>query len=348
MLRRAKRITLVIKNGLFYKFIINCCYDGCVKKLLQVLGFSFMKWNRLGRIFDPSMFGSFSSHAQVPTPFVLEDKIRVFYAARFKSGKSFTTYVDLELNNPNQIRYIHKEPIMGFGEPGTFDDDGVMPSYVLENNKELWLYYSGWNQKVSTPYHNSTGLAVSKDGGNSFQRKFEGPVLDRTPLEPYLAVTPTIIKEPDHFKMWYISGIRWEKVNDKFEPVYVIKYAHSKDGIEWKRPNLQVIPSRHELEAFSRPTVFKLNGLYHMHFCFRGSHDYRDGSQAYKFGYAISEDGIKWNRNDEGFSLVGEKGDWESTMNCYPFYFETKTDKYMLYNGNGFGQSGFGILKLEK
>ena len=200
---------------------------------------------------------------------------------------------------------------------------------------------------MTIPYHNSTGLAVSTDSGLSFQRLFEGPVMDRTPEEPYLAVTPTIIQEKDQMKMWYISGLRCELVENKYEPVYVIKDAQSKNVITWDRPNRQVIKSRHDLEAFSRPTVFKLKNQYHMYFCYRGSYDYRNGSEAYRLGYAQSPDGIHWERTAEDVEFLGVTEDWESKMNCYPFYLETNTNKYLFYNGNGFGQSGFGIAKLE-
>lgn len=307
-----------------------------------------MQWQKLGLVFGPSEFKEFSTHAQVPTPFLLDDRIRVFYAARNSNGKSFTTYVDLDIDNPKTVLYTHKEPVMGFGEPGSFDDDGVMPSFIIPHGNDLWMYYSGWNQRVSIPYHNSTGLAISSDSGKTFRRMYEGPVMDRTPLEPYVAVTPTIIKESDHFKMWYVSGLRWVLVEKKYEPVYVIKYAHSKDGIEWTRPGNQVIKSNYEMEAFSRPTVFKMYNQYHMYFCCRGSHDYRDGSQGYKFGYAQSNDGLTWQRKDEEVKFSGPTGDWESKMNCYPFYLKTTSGHYLFYNGNGFGQSGFGIAKLEE
>ncbi len=306
-----------------------------------------MIWRKLGIVFGSSEFSSFSTHAQVPTPFVLDEKIRVYYAARNTNGKSFTTFVDLDVNNPQKIIYNHKKPVIGFGQPGTFDDEGVMPSFVLRKEDCLWMYYSGWNQRVTIPYHNSTGVAVSTDSGLSFQRLFDGPVMDRTPQEPYLAVTPTIIQENDQMKMWYISGLRWELVDNKYEPVYVIKDAQSKDGITWERPNRQVIKSRHDLEAFSRPTVFKFNNQYHMYFCYRGSYDYRNGSEAYRLGYARSQDGIHWERRAKDVEFIGITEGWESKMNCYPFYLETQTNKYLFYNGNGFGQSGFGIAKLE-
>ena len=38
---------------------------------------------------------------------------------------------------------------------------------------------------------------------------------------------------------------------------------------------------------------------------------------------------------------------WDSEMIEYPFIFEHKDRIYMLYNGNGFGKTGFGLAVLE-
>jgi uncharacterized protein with PIN domain len=35
-------------------------------------------------------------------------------------------------------------------------------------------------------------------------------------------------------------------------------------------------------------------------------------------------------------------------MICYPFVFDHKGSRYMLYNGNDFGKTGFGIAILEE
>ena len=41
------------------------------------------------------------------------------------------------------------------------------------------------------------------------------------------------------------------------------------------------------------------------------------------------------------------KTGWDSEMICYPFVFEHKGNKYMLYNGNDYGKDGFGLAVLE-
>lgn len=294
-----------------------------------------------------SEFADFSSHAQVPTAFALDKVIRIYYAARGKSGKSFTTFIDFDRHDPSKIIYHHKADVLGLGRPGTFDEDGVMPSAALQKGDRIWLYYSGWNQKVSTPYHNSTGLAESVDGGKTFSRVFEGPIVERNHLEPYVTVTPSILFENGVYRMWYVSGLKWIDIKGRREPVYVIMSAQSKDGIIWDREAKQIIPSLFEFEAFSRPSVFRKGKVLHMLFCSRGSEDYRNGSQGYKLGYAYSTDGKTWTRDSEALQVDPPTGEWEDKMNCYPYYIHVDGRDLVFYNGNGFGATGFGLAQLE-
>ena len=37
---------------------------------------------------------------------------------------------------------------------------------------------------------------------------------------------------------------------------------------------------------------------------------------------------------------------WDSIMMCYPYLYQHRGRKYLLYNGNGFGESGFGYAVL--
>ena len=91
------------------------------------------------------------SHAQVPTVYVMEDKFRVFFSTRNNNGKSLTACIDLDKHDPSQIKHLYATPVLEFGNPGTFDDDGVMPSYTLKQQNQLFLYYSGWNQRGKRP-----------------------------------------------------------------------------------------------------------------------------------------------------------------------------------------------------
>jgi hypothetical protein len=307
-----------------------------------------MPWIRKGQIFDPREHkGWAGTHAQVPTALLYRDRVRIFYADRDNTGKSFITYLDVDRQNLANILYFHKVPILPLGARGTFDDDGMMPGCAVRHDRYVYLYYNGWNRGVTVPYRNSVGIAVSEDDGATFHRLYEGPVLDRTAQEPHMAVTPAVLKEGSLWRMWYISGLRWVDIEGRYEPVYVIKYATSDDGIAWSRLNHLSIRQSYDLEAFSHPTVIKCGGRYLMWYCFRHSRDYRDGAGSYRIGYAESADGIEWERMDDVNGLAVSSSGWDSTMTCYPFVLAIDGHIVMIYNGNSFSQTGFGYAVLE-
>ena len=149
------------------------------------------------------------SHAQVPTVLVKEDRYRVYIATRPKQTLSLTTYVDVALDDPTRVLRVHDQPLLQPGKPGTFDEFGVMPSSVIAVGDLVYLYTTGWMRGHTVPYLNAVGLAVSRDGGHSFERMFEGPVVDRTAREPFSAMSPFVMRQGAAWHMWYSSGTGW-------------------------------------------------------------------------------------------------------------------------------------------
>lgn len=307
----------------------------------------FIMWKKLGRIFHLDPSANRSTHTQVPTVLVKDDVIRVYYSCR-NNGMSFPAFLDIDRikfsNGIIDIIKSHESRIMDLGNPGDFDSDGIMPGYVMKNDNEIWMYYTGWNEKSKTArYHNTIGLAVSNDGGDSFYKKFQGPLFDRSPNFPGLSVTPFILLN-NWWRMWYISGISWNKVGDIYEPVYVIKSAHSLNGINWNRSTEQCVSSDFSLQAFSHPSVIIKKGVYRMWYCYRGSNDYRGGAGSYRIGYVESTDGINFIKTDNNSTIaLGSEGEWDSEMQCYPYVLDIDEKTYMFYNGNDFGQTGIGV-----
>jgi hypothetical protein len=149
------------------------------------------------------------------------------------------------------------------------------------------------------------------------------------------------------WKMWYASTTGFLIAGGKPEPVYQIRYAESPNGREWIRPNVTCVDYTFDGEANVRPCVLKEAGLYRMWYCFRGSMDFRtDKRQSYRMGYAESRDGIHWKRLDELVGIDRSEQGWDSLMIEYPFVYEHRGVKHMLYNGNGFGETGIGYAVL--
>ena len=306
-----------------------------------------MKWVKKGLIFSvQGQNGWMNSHAQVPTVLARGDTLRVYFSSRPQRDLSLTTYLDVETDNPSRILYLHEQPILVPGEKGTFDEFGIMPSEVLEHDGKVWLYYGGWRRDLSIPYNVTTGLAVSSDGGSTFQKYGKGPILGRSLWDPYSATAPSILKEQDKWHMWYCAGLEWLLVNGKQEHTYTIKYASSVDGIFWRPSKDPVIPQENKFEAITRPSVIRIGQTYHMWFCYRGSEDFRDGEKSYRMGYGWSDDGTHWQRDDSLAGIEVSESGWDSKMIAYPYIVRANDKFLMFYNGNGFGQSGMGYAEL--
>lgn len=310
-----------------------------------------MKWIKKGLIFQVDhQYEWMFHHACVPVADFISDKvIRIYFGPRDSQGRTRTTFIEVEADNPSHVLYLHDRPILDLGKPGAFDDSGAMPSCIVNDGPNKYLLYIGWNRGVTVPYRNAVGLAVSRDGGLTFDRVFEGPIVDRTRFEPYFCASPFAIIDDGKWKLWYASSTGFVKVNDKHEPVYQIKYAESDDGSDWVRPNRPCLEYSFPGEANARPCVIKENGLYRMWYCFRGSLNYRtDKNQSYRLGYAESEDGVEWQRLDDLVGIDRSEHGWDSLMMEYPFIYEHRGVKHLLYNGNGFGETGFGYAVLEE
>jgi len=309
-----------------------------------------MKWEKKGLIFAPDHnYDWMVSHAQVPLVDRVDDNtLRIYFGTRDKHNRTVTTYIEVAAEDPSHVSYVHDQPVLGLGELGCFDDSGAMPSWIIDRGSLKYLYYTGWNTSTTVPYRNSIGLAVSRDGGQTFERAFKGPLLDRTQYEPHFCAVPCVLVEDGKWRMWYLSGVRWDVFNDKPEPRYHIKYAESDDGINWDRRGIVCIDFKSETEAgIVRPSVIKDGAVYRMWYSYRGLENYRtDKKNSYRIGYAESEDGIEWVRNDEYLSLDVSPSGWDSEMVAYPYMYADSTRKYMFYNGNGFGRSGLGYAVL--
>jgi hypothetical protein len=301
-------------------------------------------WRKHGLLFGPSGQGGWmNTHAQVPTALLLDDRIRVYIASRPKPGLSLTGYVDLNIAQPNRVLAVSDHPILELGGPGSFDEHGIMPSAVVRDGERVRLYYSGWSRLGSrAPYHNTTGLAVSEDGGRTFRRECPGPVLDRSPGEAFSATSPCVVRHEGTWHAFYSAGLGWLEIDGKLEHVYDIRHATSADGVDWRRPPQPALPQTFAEEALTRPTILlRDDGGWDMWFCHRGSRGFRDGGDAYRIGFACSSDLWAWRRDDNAAGIDVSDADFDSEMIAYPCVLRVGSRILMFYNGNGFGFDGF-------
>jgi len=300
------------------------------------------QWRKIGQIYCPSGEKNWlQSHAAVPIAEHIEGNLfRIYFSSRNNLNQSFTGYLIMDITQPNHILDLSENPILTPGCLGEFDDSGAMATWLTHYNGRRYLYYIGWNLGLTVPFRNSVGLAIDRNDGK-FIRYASGPILDRTMLEPHFVASCCVIPYSDKWRMWYLSCTGWRIRNGHIEHRYHIKYAESDDGISWNRNGIVAIDYLDDTEyAISRPSVIRDEDCWKMWFSHRGSF--------YKIGYAESADGIRWERQDSYCGIDVSNYGWDSEMIEYPFVFDHNDVRYMLYNGNGYGKTGFGLAVLEK
>ncbi len=305
-----------------------------------------MKWKKIGLVYCPSGKNGWDKHyAITPTPVLInEDTIRVYTGFRDENGVSRLGFVDVDVANPSIVKNFSETPILDVGRDGAFDDNGVILGDILKCGDKIYMYYVGFQLVKKAKFLAFTGLAVSKNFGNTFRRYSEAPILDRSDEGLYIRAIHSAIIEEDVFKVWYSAGNDWEIINGRPYPCYCIKYQESEDGIHFREEGITCItPNKKNFEyRIGRPRVYKIDDKYVMFYT------YGTTKGDYLAGYAESEDGVNWVRRDNEIGITLSKSGWDSSHLCYPAIIICNDRAYMFYNGNDMGKTGFGCAVLEK
>jgi len=317
-----------------------------------------MKWKKLGRIFNPTehqLPNNCVEFAKSPQVLTFEDFVRFYFSTIEKdaTGKylSHIAFVDFDKTFTKIIKVSNKT-VIPLGSLGAFDEHGIFPINVVRDKNRILAYTTGWNRKVSVSVDTAIGLAISNDNGLTFDKVGTGPVLSASLHEPFLIADAFVSIFSGTYHMWYIYGTRWKKYASEHAPdrVYKIGHATSDDGISWQKEGRQIINDKlNSDECQALPTVLYFDNRYQMLFCYRRPFGFRTKKEnAYRIGYAFSDDLINWTRDDAAAGIDISKDGWDSDMLCYPHVFQCDGKIYLLYNGNEFGRFGFGLAVLEE
>lgn len=317
-----------------------------------------MNWKKLGQIFEfqkSSLVNNFVSHAQSPQAVIHDDFIRIYFSTRKADIDnhyiSHIQYIDMNIDIQTILNTSNHE-VISMGKLGCFDEHGIFPISPVRIGNKIYAYTSGWSRRSSVSVETGIGLALSDDEGFTFNRYGSGPILTSSLREPFLIVDGFVRQFKDKFYMYYIFGKMWTEETETQVPerIYKIGLATSKDGINWEKygGNQIIEDVLGDEECQALPTILYRKGIYHMYFCFRYATDFRSNpARGYRLGYAYSNDLIKWIRDDTNKGIeLGQNGEWDSEMMCYPHFLKLNDKVYLLYNGNNFGKEGFGIAEL--
>jgi hypothetical protein len=281
------------------------------------------------------------SHAALPCTDRRDDgTVDLYYSPRDADGRACVAVARIArgregLDGLSVVEH-GVDPVLKPGRLGTFDESGATVSCVVRHGADTLLYYTGWTLGVTVPFYFYVGLAIRRNGQDSFERCSEAPLLERNAVDPYLTASPWVLRDDDdRWRMWYVSCRDWRCRDGAAQHRYHIRYAESDDGFRWHREGHVSIDFADDSEyALSRPCVVRDDDRYRMWFAARG--------ERYRLGYAESDDGIEWRRDDSRAGLEPSADGWDAEMVEYPAVLDHDGERYLLYNGNGYGRTGIG------
>jgi hypothetical protein len=299
-------------------------------------------WKKKGRIFVPENQANwFGSHAATPVTEVLSgDLIRVYFSGRDIQNRAQIGFFEIDVNDPHNILRVSNAPVIPIGPLGSFEDSGVISCCLVNREDKDYFYYAGLTLGQTVPFFFFGALAVRQKGSQQFVKLSPAPIMGRHQVDPYLVGQSYVMVEDNIWRMWYVSCTHWEATERGPKHYYLIKYAESLDGIDWQRTGRICIDFANASEyAIAKPWVIKEDGIYKMWYCYRGV--------SYRIGYAESKDGLEWERKDNFGGLEISESGWDSEMTAYPYLLDHRGQRYLFYNGNGYGKTGVGLAIWE-
>ena len=297
---------------------------------------------KLGLVFRPERDIDWAkTHATCPTPIQLDTGIwRVFFASRDEIQRSHVGWFDIDLDDPLKGVQAIDHPLLAPGPMGNFDGNGIYTTSVVRlSNNRLRLYTIGWNPGHRQPlFFAAIGAAESDDMGRSICWRSAAPILDRSEYDPASVTGPWVLHDRGSFRMWYVSGLRWEDRPEGLKSIYHIKYAESADGLAWVRRGQVSIDFADPNELnIARPCILPGIDGYEAWFSY-GS------GQGYRIGYGRSKDGLVFDRTMVNPPVIEPSNlPFENETVCHPVVVRHKGKRFMLYNGNRFGIDGVAL-----
>lgn len=295
-------------------------------------------WRKLGRVLEASGAALSRSHVMLPTPHVMADRVRVFYASCDDEMRGRVFFADFEPAPPFGVMGRSSTPVLDVGPPGAFDCDGANPSQAFEVDGRLALLYIGWRRgPADQPYTLFAAVAFSDDHGESFERA-SAPLLRPRPGERLFRTAPFIQRCADAYRLLYIGGDSFVPAEDgRRLPTYSLMELTSAGLWDWEgAPRTLMSPDLMAGEVgFGRPVAFaSADGARRLMLSVRTRDGYRLVEMADDFG----AERPAW---DAVIATPHEA--WEREMTCFGARCVAGGHELLFYNGDGYGRTGAGL-----
>ena len=288
----------------------------------------------------------------------LGDKYRMVYWGSDAQGLHHILQAETPVATPNHWQPVGV-PLLGPQPETHYNCHGPSFPFLLPLTQDRWLlYFTGWGRRDDANLPNTTGVAISDDGGMSWQYHSEHPVI---PLDRAYDAEGTgslwIVQDNGLLRMYYTAIGTYCAAPEGVEtghgariPKIGIAYAESTDGIHWKKPldDLVVAPSGFGVEPYeyicSKPCVVRQRHGYTMWVNTFGT--------AYRVHRLVSTDGLQWQWADrvgpDGELGFGEAGAFDHQQRSYPTIIEDNGTLHCWFTGNQFGTTGMGYAVSQE
>jgi hypothetical protein len=225
-----------------------------------------------------------------------------FTSLAYGYGTSFCMSEAISTDRVRWFTYF-KNPVFGYGPPGTFDERGIRPQSVIKDSTGYKMYFVGFTNEGD----HAVGLATSADG-ITWIRHPANPILDGGPPGTWDSLkisSASVYFDGSSYTLWY-TGENGGRPG--------IGLATSPDGISWtKYPGNPILvpgpPGDWDDESVEKAKVINVENMFYM---FYAGNAISPVVNAFHIGCAFSADGIHWTKYGGNPVLqIGNAPDWD-------------------------------------
>jgi len=278
------------------------------------------------------------NYASNPAALTITDShLRIFFNSRDFQNRSKIYSIDLH-GEELEPDYDSVSLQYSNGTQGSYFSHGLSVGQIFSIDDKKSLSVMGWKNYVGKHWEGRIGYIPFDTEGNLTVLESR-PWMDLDSLDPISLSYPALYKDNNSTVIWYGSTLTWDVGNG--EMLHILKEAKlSNDGRVVKGDNIMpyVLGSA---QAFSRPAIVQIDRDFLLAYSYRGN------TTRYRIGFMILGDFNSASHLGGIPPFLTSKEEWESEMVEYPSFFSFQKQMFMLYNGNAFGKTGIGVVRVE-
>ena len=305
----------------------------------------------LGTLSLESLSGSnlAASHLSVPTAVLSPDgsRIRLFVSSRDDQGRSRVFVLDLDPTNPLEVSDPHLKLVLDLGSQEDFDGDGLLCTSVLVDGPEsMHMLYAGFERNAHGSYRLLTGLAHSIDGGDSFTRSTNVPLLERAPDESTVrgaAVFAKTVRLDAPQGIIYAGGSGWVTTADgRRRPHYSLREQPIGPDLTPNGPSRILLEPRSDEHGFGRTGAIDCGNRRCVLLSVRMT-----ALSSYRLQTATIESDGQWVRDTAQLRVLEEDRERSLDHLMFASSVRTPSDQWLFLNGPEYGKDGVLVATVE-